>query len=431
VNGTALAVTFRGEGTDTLEIDVYDDIGESWFSPGVTAKAVQAKLKANPKAKVIKGRMNSNGGDVFDAFAIYSALKDHPARVEFDVDAIAASAASVILMAADERRIASGAMVMIHNAWGGAAGTPADLRTHADLLEKLSAQIVDIYAARTGLEAARIKELMDATTWMTGEEAKELGFVDTVKPNKAATQALARISLAGLSRAPEAFRAAVAMAQAAPQPTTPPSPARADQTTTNPSNGKEADSMKNLIQVLALSEDADEAAVVAAVKKIQTSARVGAEVEKLVGANGDAALGAVRALKEAKERGEDLALEVGKVKATLARQSFEAARDAGLKDRKLTPAVAKMYSDRFEATLASGEDGSNIVADLQGFLAVAPRVVSAPIAGPGGVITDPKSLQHNGKTFAELTPIERHNLKSSDPELYALMRKDWEANDNR
>ena len=188
--------------------------------------------------------------------------------------------------------------------------------------------------------------------------------------------------------------------------------------------------MKNLIQVLALSEDADEAAVVAAVKKIQASARVGAEVEKLVGANGDAALGAVRALKEAKERGDDLAVEVGKVKATLARQSFEAARDSGLKERKLTPAVAKMYSDRFEAALASGEDGSSIVADLQGFLAVAPRVVSAPIAGPGGASSDPKSLQHNGKTFAELAPMERHNLKSSDPELYALMRKDWEANDN-
>jgi hypothetical protein len=58
--------------------------------------------------------------------------------------------------------------------------------------------------------------------------------------------------------------------------------------------------------------------------------------------------------------------------------------------------------------------------------------VSAPLAAGGaGGGSDPKSLQHNGKTFAELTPIERHNLKSTDPELYALMRKDWEANENR
>lgn len=182
--------------------------------------------------------------------------------------------------------------------------------------------------------------------------------------------------------------------------------------------------MKLIIQALALTEGADEAAIVAAVNRLQASARIGGEIEKLVGATGDAALGAVRALKESQAQHVELAAEVGKVKANLARRDFEAARDGGLKEKKLTPAVAKHYTDRFDAALAAGEGYESIVADLQGFLAVAPRLVSSPGAPGGAAPVTEGPMQHGGKAFEQMTAMEQHKLKAESREIYDALRED-------
>jgi len=206
----------RGEGTDTLELDVYDVVGGSWWSDGVTAKGVRSALKSNANAKTIKLRVNSRGGDVFEGTAIYNLLRDHPANVVADVDALAASIASVILMAADEIRIAPGAMVMIHNPWAISLGEADDLRSTADLLDKVRGQMADIYAARTGLAHERLLEMMAAETWMTPEEAKANGFADVIKSaSQGATKAraLAALDLSGLT-VPRDFNAAVERARA-------------------------------------------------------------------------------------------------------------------------------------------------------------------------------------------------------------------------
>ncbi len=206
-----MAFAVRGSGGGTLEIDVYDAIGESWWGDGVTAKAVRRVLKENAKATLIKLRVNSRGGDVWDGFAIYELLREHQARVEADVDALAASMASVIIMAADEIRMAPGAMLMIHNPWTIALGEAEDLRSTAELLDKLQGQIADAYAARTKLARDRVIEMMNAETWMTPSEALALGFADEVKPAKGAesAKALAGLDLRGFERAPAVFAAAV------------------------------------------------------------------------------------------------------------------------------------------------------------------------------------------------------------------------------
>lgn len=213
---TKMVFAVRGEGTERLEIDVYDDIGESFWGEGVTAKAVLRAIKSAPDAKEIRLRVNSRGGSVFDGIAIYNLLSEHAARVIADVDALAASAASLILMAADEIRIAETAMIMIHNPWTWAAGESGDLRDTADLLDKIQGQLADAYAARTGLDRERVVEMMAAETWMTALEAKELGFATEVKPSKQAEEsarALAGLDLSGFERAPVAFAMAVANAR--------------------------------------------------------------------------------------------------------------------------------------------------------------------------------------------------------------------------
>jgi ATP-dependent Clp protease protease subunit len=98
-------------------------VGEGWFG-GMSAKTFVTELQKLGKVDVINLHINSPGGSVFDGVAIYNSLKSHPARIEVDVDALAASIASVIAMAGDEIRIAENAMMMIHDPTGVAIGGP-------------------------------------------------------------------------------------------------------------------------------------------------------------------------------------------------------------------------------------------------------------------------------------------------------------------
>ena len=86
---------------DDNTISILDPIGEDWYGNGVTSKRVSAALRAIGKTDVTVS-INSPGGDYFEGLAIYNLLRDHPAKVTVKIVGIAASAASVIAMAADE-----------------------------------------------------------------------------------------------------------------------------------------------------------------------------------------------------------------------------------------------------------------------------------------------------------------------------------------
>lgn len=170
-------------GSDRAEIYLYGIVGDFW-GDGVSAKKFADDLKSLGKGiKAIDLRINSEGGDVFAGKAIYSLLVSHEARVVAYVDGLAASIASFVAMAADEIVISEGAFMMVHNAWTVAIGGAADLRSTADLLDTVSGTIRDAYAARTKNSAEKIGKLMDDETWMTGKEAVELGFADSMVEN--------------------------------------------------------------------------------------------------------------------------------------------------------------------------------------------------------------------------------------------------------
>ncbi len=160
---------------DGAEILIYDVIG----FPFVEAKQFIKDLNAI-KAKQITVRLNSPGGDVFDGVAVYNALKNHPAKITTRIEGLAASIASVIALAGDEVHAYANTMYMIHDPWVMAVGNQEDLRSIADVLEKIGGQLADIYTGKTGLEADTIKEMMHTETWMTAQEGKGLGFVDKV-----------------------------------------------------------------------------------------------------------------------------------------------------------------------------------------------------------------------------------------------------------
>jgi len=155
---------------------------ESWYGDEVTPALFRDELDSHTGDITV--RINSPGGDVFAGVSIMNMLKDRDGQVTIIVDGVAASIASVIAMAGDKIIMNTGSMMMIHNAWSVAVGDSEELRKVADTLEKIGESIISVYVARTGLDEEAIKEMLSAETWMTADEAVEMGFADEAVEGK-------------------------------------------------------------------------------------------------------------------------------------------------------------------------------------------------------------------------------------------------------
>ena len=159
---------------DEAEVMLYDEVG-GWF--GATADQFIADLKG-VTAPNLRVRVNSPGGSVFEGIAIANALRSHPANVTVQVDGIAASIASVIAMSGDRIEMAPNTMLMIHDASGVCMGNASDMQEMAELLDLISDNIADAYAARAGGTRAEWRDRMRAETWYLPEDAVEAGLAD-------------------------------------------------------------------------------------------------------------------------------------------------------------------------------------------------------------------------------------------------------------
>lgn len=177
---------------DQLELLVYDVIGtDFWTGEGITSKTVKQALDNAGDVKTIKLRINSPGGDVFEGNAIYSLLSQHPATVECYIDGLCASAAFTIAMAADTIHISDAGTMMCHNPWGGCIGFASDMRKTADILDKISGQMCDIYSRKSGKSPQEIQSLMDEETWFNPQEAVSAGFANDIVTGPEDAKALA------------------------------------------------------------------------------------------------------------------------------------------------------------------------------------------------------------------------------------------------
>lgn len=145
---------------------------------GLTAGAFRTLLDGLGDVSEIVVRINSPGGSVWDGFAIYNALIEHPARITVHIDGLAASIASVIAMAGDRVIMGRGAQMMIHDPWQLAIGNAEQLRKAADVLEKVGEGLVDAYARRTRASRTQLGEWMAAETWFSAADAVAHGFAD-------------------------------------------------------------------------------------------------------------------------------------------------------------------------------------------------------------------------------------------------------------
>lgn len=155
-------------------------IGESgWFYDATSAQDVRNALDG-VEASTIRIKLNSGGGDAFDGIEIMNYLKDLDAHVIVEVTALAASAASILAMGADEVIMRDGATLMIHEASTFAYGTKSDIKKTLNALEAIDQSLVDIYVNKTGLPDDEISEMLKAETWLTGPEAVEKGFATSI-----------------------------------------------------------------------------------------------------------------------------------------------------------------------------------------------------------------------------------------------------------
>jgi len=167
-------------GDKPAEILIYDEIG-MW---GVDAKAFVEDLRG-VEGKDLSVRIHSPGGSIMDGCAIANALKAHSGTVSVQIDGLCASIATVVAMAGDTVRMAENGFFMIHNPWVFAMGDSDEMRKMADIMDKMKGNIVKAYTDKTGKSDDEISELMDAETWLTAEEAKDLGFIDSIIKNEA------------------------------------------------------------------------------------------------------------------------------------------------------------------------------------------------------------------------------------------------------
>ncbi len=176
---------------NNLSISIDEEIG----SFGVNAKDFIEEVQSNG-SKNIELTINSGGGSVFEAFAIYDYLKTSNLNVNVKIVGVAASAASVLALAGDTLpTMTENSVIMIHNAWMpviSMQGMNSDeirdyqeeLEKDARLMDALNLKIAKIYSNATGLDLEKVQQMMSDETWIFSEEALELGFVSEVKEGK-------------------------------------------------------------------------------------------------------------------------------------------------------------------------------------------------------------------------------------------------------
>ena len=137
-------------------------------------------LQGLTEADQVNLYINSMGGSVKEALGIHSVLQRCPARVTAYIDGFAASAASVIAMAAEKIIMPRNTAMMIHNAAWWAYGNPAELRKSADDLEVINRAAIESYSMHAGdkLPADKLQQMLDAETWLTAEECVSYGLAD-------------------------------------------------------------------------------------------------------------------------------------------------------------------------------------------------------------------------------------------------------------
>jgi len=222
------------------KIYIYDQIGGN----GIVALDVIKQL--SDLDGDIDVHINSGGGSVSQGIAIYNALKEYEGQVHVFVDGLAASISSIIAMAGDTLTMAEGSLMMVHEVWTEIAGNAGELRKEAEVLEKHTNTILDIYESNTPLSREEIKKMLEAETWLTAEEAYELGIATDIS---GALKQAASVNINSFMNAPKELEAIIALNTKSLDPDPEPEPEKSNSDSEQPRGEEDQDDHNSLSMV--------------------------------------------------------------------------------------------------------------------------------------------------------------------------------------
>jgi len=185
----------------SYKIYLYDTDTECIGSGSLSSANIQLQLEA-AAGQDVEVHISSAGGSAFDAIAIYDLLKTTY------VDALAASAASIVAMAGSSVVMSKYALLMIHKPLVGSGGNADELLKDVQMLNKVQARLAQIYIDKTGLDGVTVNSLINSVTWLSADQALDLGFIDQVEdynseiinPNKTIVKNYTSTAPAGYQR---------------------------------------------------------------------------------------------------------------------------------------------------------------------------------------------------------------------------------------
>lgn len=165
------------------EINLNGYIDEAvWLGDEITPEALHELLydAAGEQPEDVHIRLNSYGGSCNAATRMHDDLAAYPGKVHMTVSGTAASAATVVAMAADRLEMTPGSLWMIHNPSMVAMGTEQDLQEAIEMLRACKESIINVYAKRCRMGHDSISDMMDRSTWMDAQAALMNGFIDNI-----------------------------------------------------------------------------------------------------------------------------------------------------------------------------------------------------------------------------------------------------------
>ena len=170
---------------DNVELNIFCEIGEDFFGNGLSFKEFAEELKQyDDRALTIN--IDSCGGSVFDGVAMANAIKQRKNKTICNIYSICASIATHIACACDEVNCFENSIYMIHLASCGIFGNKEEMRKQIEILDKIDNILAEAYVNKTGMAKEDILKAMSEETWLTAQEAKDMGFVDNILDRQSA-----------------------------------------------------------------------------------------------------------------------------------------------------------------------------------------------------------------------------------------------------
>lgn len=169
----------KNEDTGATELYFEGPISaETWLGDEITPGLFKSELEQHPGDLTVW--ICSPGEDVFAASQIYTMLRNHKGKITVKIDALAASAASVVAMSGDETFISPTGMLMVHDPACMASGNKADMVKAIEILDEIKESIINAYEQKCHLSRGKIAKMMSEETWLNAKKALQLGFVDGI-----------------------------------------------------------------------------------------------------------------------------------------------------------------------------------------------------------------------------------------------------------